>query len=484
MSGSAVLRLKLFVRKNVLLTGIMFLMILPDIVFTQDIIYKTDKTIIEAKVLKISDSEVEYKRFSNPDGPTYSILRKQVKMIIYQNGEKDVFELQVPEPVQQKQEPVQPKTTPLPAVYSVVSYANARTLLLAESINSAIIVYAQLVSKDTANVSLGAEYAFALALGGIYDAALARLDRVWGLEAKNTDPIYYASQVFLLMGFDQLASEFNREQDKVVVPAWVAEKAPVLVQKYKRSKPAVVSGRRDELVTNFKRANSLAAQNANLQSIGVFEEITFQYPDEFLPYVGYSIVLEKAGLYAKSANAIESALKIIRNNADQAETRHFLEKRLVSLKELSNSAVKTDPQQATPLKTAESKQKPVMAYVGGMIYSEYFNINTKIGYLLTDNGNVSVNMGVTSSAGSTYFNLGFLYYQRYKKVLVGGFGLSSNIGNSSATLYMKISPGLSIMNKEKTSSWDIFWDVQMPFSKKYATYIGFSVGKSFYFGNR
>ena len=469
-----------------LFAGILLALVFPLVVHAQDIIYKIDNKIIEARVLKISDSEVEYKRFSNPDGPTYSILKKQVKMIIYQNGEKDVFDQPAKEQAPQKPatEPAVTKTISAPVAYSVVSYANARSLLLNENINSAIVVYAQLVAKDTANVSLGSEYAFALALGGIYDAALARLDRVWKLESNNPDLKYFTSQVFLLMGFNQLAAEFHLESDIITVPSWIAVKAPALVQKYKRNKPSPKSCAREELVKEFKRANRLAAQDANLQSISVFEEITVKHPTEFLPYVGYSIALEKVGLYTNAANSIEKALNVIGTSPEQDETRQYLEKRLLALKTLSNRTVNTGSPQVIPTKVTEPQSRPMMAYAGGMIYSNYFNLNTKLGYFFTDNGNVSVNMGVTSSGGSTFLNMGLLYYQRYKKVMVGGFGLSANIGNSSATLYMKISPGFSIMNQQKSSSWDIFWDIEVPFSQKYATAFGFSVGKSFYFGNR
>lgn len=37
----------------------------------QDLIVKTDAAKIEAKVIEITPEAVRYKRFSNPDGPTY-----------------------------------------------------------------------------------------------------------------------------------------------------------------------------------------------------------------------------------------------------------------------------------------------------------------------------------------------------------------------------------------------------------------------------
>lgn len=58
----------------------------------QDVIVKQDKSTILAKILKVTASEIEYKRFSNPNGPTYTIPVTDVVSINYENGEKDTFE--------------------------------------------------------------------------------------------------------------------------------------------------------------------------------------------------------------------------------------------------------------------------------------------------------------------------------------------------------------------------------------------------------
>lgn len=53
---------------------------------------KKDGSVIQAKVTKIGTSEVEYKKWSNQDGPQYSIAVVDILAINYQNGEKDMFE--------------------------------------------------------------------------------------------------------------------------------------------------------------------------------------------------------------------------------------------------------------------------------------------------------------------------------------------------------------------------------------------------------
>ncbi len=53
----------------------------------QDLIVKTDSAKIEARILEISPSDVRYKRFSNPDGPTYVLPVQQIAYLRYANGE-------------------------------------------------------------------------------------------------------------------------------------------------------------------------------------------------------------------------------------------------------------------------------------------------------------------------------------------------------------------------------------------------------------
>ncbi len=57
----------------------------------QDVIVKTDDAKIESKVVEISPDAVRYKRFSNPDGPTYVLPTAQILYIRYANGEVEHF---------------------------------------------------------------------------------------------------------------------------------------------------------------------------------------------------------------------------------------------------------------------------------------------------------------------------------------------------------------------------------------------------------
>lgn len=59
--------------------------------YAQDIITKKTGAEIKTKILEVGQSEIKYKKTDNLDGPTYTILKSDVIMIIYENGTNDVF---------------------------------------------------------------------------------------------------------------------------------------------------------------------------------------------------------------------------------------------------------------------------------------------------------------------------------------------------------------------------------------------------------
>lgn len=69
----------------------LFVTIASNIVVAQDMIVTNDGTIIKAKVTKVGATEVEYKKWTNQDGPIYTVKVSNLIAINYQNGEKDTF---------------------------------------------------------------------------------------------------------------------------------------------------------------------------------------------------------------------------------------------------------------------------------------------------------------------------------------------------------------------------------------------------------
>ena len=59
------------------------------IAHAQDVIVKKDGNTITSKVTEITSSEIKYKKFSNQNGPTYTINNNEVNYINYENGERE-----------------------------------------------------------------------------------------------------------------------------------------------------------------------------------------------------------------------------------------------------------------------------------------------------------------------------------------------------------------------------------------------------------
>ncbi len=74
--------------KNLLFT---LFVVLTGTGYAQDQLFKKDNSKIEVKILEINQNEIKYKLFTYQDGPTISISKKDVALIIYQNGVHEVL---------------------------------------------------------------------------------------------------------------------------------------------------------------------------------------------------------------------------------------------------------------------------------------------------------------------------------------------------------------------------------------------------------
>ncbi len=59
--------------------------------YAQDMIYKKNGSVINAKVEEVTHRIVKYKKEGNPDGPVYTIEKEEVAKIEYPNGGVDIF---------------------------------------------------------------------------------------------------------------------------------------------------------------------------------------------------------------------------------------------------------------------------------------------------------------------------------------------------------------------------------------------------------
>ena len=65
------------------------------IAHAQDVIVKKDGNTITSKVIEITSSEIKYKKFSNQNGPIYTINKNEVNYIHYENGERETINASV-----------------------------------------------------------------------------------------------------------------------------------------------------------------------------------------------------------------------------------------------------------------------------------------------------------------------------------------------------------------------------------------------------
>ena len=59
----------------------------------QDLITPKNGDVIEAKILEVTSTEVKYKKWNNQEGPTFVMSKGDIMMVVYQNGDRDVYEI-------------------------------------------------------------------------------------------------------------------------------------------------------------------------------------------------------------------------------------------------------------------------------------------------------------------------------------------------------------------------------------------------------
>ena len=76
--------------KTLLSAAIAAIFALP--AFAQDVILLKNGNSVQAIVLEIDETTVRYKKFNNPDGPTYIAKKESIREITYKNGTKENFD--------------------------------------------------------------------------------------------------------------------------------------------------------------------------------------------------------------------------------------------------------------------------------------------------------------------------------------------------------------------------------------------------------
>ncbi|MDR2129649.1 MAG: hypothetical protein LBP56_00540, partial [Odoribacteraceae bacterium] len=280
---------------------------------------------------------------------------------------------------------------------------------------------------------------------------------------------FYTALVFSLMGYGEIQPIPNTK-----IPTWISYDKHLELAKTRSQTPQLSN---DDVATAFRRVNYLATTGLYLQSIALYEEIIQAVPQEFLPHAGYSVVLEKVGLYPKALQELETSISLIPDSL--SDVRAVFENRKTELADKINSPGK--------LKNKLGKLKndfhpQTMLYAGGMISESLVSLNSRFGLFVNSTFNGAVDLGLSGSEDVFNVNFGVSGYQRLGRFLVWGEGLNLQIG-SSTVVSLKSSFGFSFINGKRNASWDIFLDWHLPLTKAKSMY-GISIGKSIYFGSR
>jgi hypothetical protein len=76
--------------KKIYLTVIAFVATIS-FCFAQDVITLKTGEDVQAKIIEVGHNDIRYKKYDFQEGPTYILLKSEIFMIKYENGDKDIF---------------------------------------------------------------------------------------------------------------------------------------------------------------------------------------------------------------------------------------------------------------------------------------------------------------------------------------------------------------------------------------------------------
>jgi hypothetical protein len=230
--------------------------------------------------------------------------------------------------------------------------------------------------------------------------------------------------------------------------------------------PAVLKGKTapdDSAKEKLVRAVSLLADKKYFTSALIYRGLINDYPDWVIPYLGYTLALEKAGAFqcAKEA-AVQAAAAAVFDKEIAAQIK-------AKIKQLEAAAAK--PQNSWRFEqTADTfAEKPAGFYLGfgggQMVFGGKdgfrLSVNGRFGMLFNTGEDISLNLGIDSSIGS---NLGIVGIQRYYlgEDFSANAGALAGIGADSAGLNVSagLTGGGSIYYDNKKSSLDLMLNMR------------------------
>lgn len=373
---------------------IALLTVLPCALFADTVYLKTGK-ILRGRII----SETENYIAMESEDEWKEISREDIRKIIRNNA------------------PAQPpagasQTTPAASASPLSGKPRdkARALVLSGLYPDAVAAYNPL-ARGSRDATLAAEYAFALALAGHTDLALAHLDRAFLADAANLDVMFYASAVFEALGMRIVAKELYRPP-----PAWLAGGAPGIAAL------KLPVGEYQEL---FDTANLLISQRRFASAAPRFASLVGTYPDMPLPWAGYAIVLEELGAFKAAAEAVEKNIELGKEEDQETVKLHTAHKAELEAR---------PPATPAPAKKLNEMLKGRYLSFFGLGYNHtetasIFDLQTRVGKFLTNRFDAGASFGLISGyEDSDYNGLSFGVSGRYNNPLPVSMPLNFTTG--------------------------------------------------------
>jgi len=341
----------------------------------------------------------------------------------------------------------------------------ARAVLQSTSPAQAVALYAPICAQST-DAERAAEYAYALAVAGYYDAAVTQMDRALIAAPLNADVRFFLSKLLSFAGLEDAAKEQH-----AAPPDWLKTQpaSPGKLQ------TAPASGDMDAQLAYI---NALMEQQRYVQSTLMFARLCDANPKESQCWAGYALSLEKISACKSAAKAVE------RDIAASDSDEHC------QLAAKYKAELEKQPPLVYGTVAKPALKGRYLAYVGGGLSSSggetYYNLNGRIGKFLSERFDLSVTAGLNGgNSDSDYNGISYGFIGRYNVPLPFGLPLNGTIAASlqrtpqpSDSMALLFSPGLSYFMDN--GSFDISWDWAATGSYKGSSTV--SAGYTIYFG--
>ncbi len=341
--------------------------------------------------------------------------------------------------------------------------ARESILLSSAAPQTALIKYTE-ASKRSIAAPVTAEYAYALAWGGVPEAALFNMDRALIEAPLDAGVRFYLSEIFNAFGLEDASSELAAP-----VPGWL--KAPLKLPVLDVPAPT------GDLEHALAVINLLMVQKRYVESAVLFDRLCKANASAGQCYAGYAIALEKLGAYKSAAAEAEKDLALSDVPGHRTVAQAYI----------------TGLEKRAPLKYGVSPEQGLkgryLAFLGGNVsnapgYSAY-SVNGRVGKFISDRFDLSVNGGLNGgNSDSDYNGLTLGCSGRYNAPLSflpvnGTLGAKAErIPAPEKGLTFLLSPGLSYFMRN--SSVDVYLDIAL--AGAYSGSRTLSVGYTFYFG--